>query len=115
MLALVLAVLLLATPAFADEAAEPTNPGPAVDAETILQQQAKGCALGAGVGAVVTLLSSGADGGSSIAIGCLAGAAAAPATMHVYENHREKIADFIDNDVRYATNRVISLVSHLLR
>jgi hypothetical protein len=115
MRALVLVVLLLATPAFADEAAGPANPGPAVDAETMLQQQAKGCALGAGVGAIVTILSSGADGGSSIAIGCLAGAAAAPATVHVYENHREKIADFIDNDVRYATNRVISLVSHLLR
>ena len=115
MRALVFAVLLLATPAFADEAAESTSYGPAADAETIVLQQAKGCAVGAGVGAVVSILSSGVDGGSSIAIGCLAGAAAAPVTVHAYENHREKIADFIDNDVRYATNRVISLVSHLLR
>ena len=55
------------------------------------------------------------SGGSSIVIGCLAGAAGAPTAVHAYENHREQIADFIDNDVRYATNRFISLVSHLLR
>jgi len=115
MRALVLAVLLLATPALADDAPDATWPNPAANAETVLQHQAKGCALGAGVGAVVSILSAGVDGGSSIVVGCLAGAAGAPAAVHVYENHREQIADFIDNDVRYATNRFISLVSDLLR
>jgi hypothetical protein len=115
MRALVLAVLLFASPAFADDARDAAEPNTTADAETVLRQQAKGCALGAGVGAAVSLLSVGADGGSSIVIGCLAGAAGAPAAVHVYENHREQIADFIDNDVRYATNRFISLVSHLLR
>jgi hypothetical protein len=115
MRALVLAVLLLATPALADEAADAAKPNSTAETETVLRQQAKGCALGAGVGAAVSVLSVGADGGSSIVIGCLAGAAGAPAAVHVYENHREQIADFIDNDVRYATNRFISLVSHLLR
>jgi hypothetical protein len=115
MRAAILAALLLATPGLADEPPEAPRPESTADADAVLRQQAKGCALGAGVGAVFSILSVGVDGGSSIVVGCLAGAAGAPAAVQVYENHREQVADFIDNDVRYATNRFISLVSHLLR